>query len=206
MVVRLDLRLPGKETRQERESGWQHLLLFASVFLFAITATLVFVIGGWQLYSLRSERTRIEERTSSDTSKISVMDRELNRITAETSRLEVKMDYMLSDVPSVEILTSIVKVMPGDINIETLSLTFARLVISGTGRNEEEILDFADKLHYSHFAQNVSVPVIAHGTRNGSTVRTFRLECTLFPLAKIISENIAGDPNLPALTKEGETL
>lgn len=206
MVVRLDLRLPGKETREERESGYQHLFLFASVFLFAITATLVFVIGAWQLYSLRDEKIRIEERTSSDTVRISVMDRELSRITEETSRLEFKMDYMLSDIPSIEILTSIVKILPGDINIETFSLASSRLAISGTGRNEEEILDFADKLNNSHFADKVSLPAIAQGTRNGAPVRTFKLECSLLPLTKIISGSAAEYREAPVLSKEGETL
>ena len=67
MVVKLDLRLPGKETREERESGLKHLLLFAAVFLFAISSTLVFIIGGWQLYSLRDQRLELNKGASSNT-------------------------------------------------------------------------------------------------------------------------------------------
>ncbi len=187
MVVKIDLRLPGKETRQERESGLKHLIMFASVFLFAITSTFVFVIGGWQLYSLRGQSRELAESARLNSQKIAVMDKELARITGEMSKLESKLDYQLSDIPSVEILTSLSGIMPEDVIVETLSLTAARLSLSGTGKNEEQVLIFANELHEAPFTKNVTVPVISNGTRNGAGVKTFKFECDLQPLDKIIS-------------------
>jgi len=186
MVVKLDLRLPGKETREERESGYKHLLLFTSVFIFAIAGTLVFIIGGWQLYSLRTQRQELKDGALSNSRKIAIMDKELGRITGDMSKLETKLDYMLSDIPSVELLTVIAKMLPEGITIETLSMTSGRLSLSGIGRNEEEILQFANDLHMAPFANIVSVPVISPANRNGVNMRSFKLDCTLFPLEQII--------------------
>lgn len=186
MVVKLDLRLPGKETREERESGYKHLLLFTSIFLFAIAGTLVFIIGGWQLYSLRSQRLELKEGALSNSEKIAIMDKELGRITGDMSKLETKLDYLLSDIPSVELLTILAKILPEGITIEVLSMTSGRLSLSGIGRNEEEILQFANNLHMAPFANIVSVPVISPANRNGVNMRSFKLDCTLFPLAQII--------------------
>lgn len=186
MVVKLDLRLPGKETREERESGYKHLLLFTSIFLFAIAGTLVFIIGGWQLYSLRSQRLELKEGALSNSEKIAIMDKELGRITGDMSKLETKLDYLLSDIPSVELLTILAKILPEGITIEVLSMTSGRLSLSGIGRNEEEILQFANNLHMVPFANIVSVPVISPANRNGVNMRSFKLDCTLFPLEQII--------------------
>lgn len=186
MVVKLDLRLPGKETRDERESGYKHLLLFTSIFLFAIATTLVFIIGGWQLYSLRTQRFDLQQEAVSSRGKISMMDRELGRITGEMSKLESKLDYLLSDIPSIELLTVLAKILPEGITIESLSMTSAKLSLSGIGKNEEEILRFANNLHLAPFANNISVPLIAAASRNGINMRTFKLECTLYPLEQII--------------------
>lgn len=186
MVVKLDLRLPGKETREERESGYKHLLLFTSIFLFAIAGTLVFIIGGWQLYSLRSQRLELKEGALSNSEKIAIMDKELGRITGDMSKLETKLDYLLSDIPSVELLTILAKILPEGITIEVLSMTSGRLSLSGIGRNEEEILQFANNLHMAPFANIVSVPVISPANRNGVNMRSFKLDCTLFPLEQII--------------------
>jgi len=186
MVVKLDLRLPGKETREERESGYKHLLLFTSVFIFAIAGTLVFTVGGWQLYSLRTQRQELKDGAFSNSRKIAIMDKELGRITGDMSILESKIDYMLSDIPSVELLTALAKILPEGITIETLSMTSGRLSLSGIGRNEEEILQFANDLHLAPFANIVSVPVISPANRNGVNMRSFKLDCTLFPLEQII--------------------
>ncbi|HAH69418.1 MAG TPA: hypothetical protein DCL58_06520 [Synergistaceae bacterium] len=206
MVVKLDLRLPGKETREERESGLKHLLLFAAVFLFAIASTLVFMIGGWQLYSLRSQRLELNEGVLSNTEKIAIMDKELGRITGEMTKLESTLDYLLSDIPSVELLTSLARIIPADINVEFLSLTSSRLTLSGTGKNEEQILLFANDLNEAHFAKGVSVPVISPGTRNGVSVRTFKLECTLLPLDQIIAAGRLTEIKKTDSDKEEETL
>lgn len=189
MVLKLDLRLPGKETREERESGYKHLLLFTSIFLFVIACTLVFIVGGWQLYSLRSQRLVLVEEALSNSQKIAIMDKELGRITGDMSVLESKLDYMLSDIPSVELLTVLAKMLPEGITIEALSMTSGRLSLSGIGRNEEEILQFANNLHLTPFANVVSVPVISPASRNGVNIRTFKLECTLFPLYQIIQRS-----------------
>jgi len=101
-------------------------------------------------------------------------------------KLETKLDYMLSDIPSVELLTVIAKMLPEGITIETLSMTSGRLSLSGIGRNEEEILQFANDLHMAPFANIVSVPVISPANRNGVNMRSFKLDCTLFPLEQII--------------------
>jgi hypothetical protein len=186
MVVKLDLRLPGKETREERESGYKHLLLFTSVFIFAIAGTLVFTVGGWQLYSLRTQRQELKDGAFSNSRKIAIMDKELGRITGDMSILESKIDYMLSDIPSVELLTALAKILPEGITIETLSMTSGRLSLSGIGRNEEEILQFANDLHLAPFANIVSVPVISPANRNGVNMRSFKLDCTLFPIEQII--------------------
>jgi len=187
MVVKLDLRLPGKETREERESGLKHLLLFAAVFLFAISSTLVFIIGGWQLYSLRDQRLELNKGASSNTEKIAVMDKELGRITGEMTKLESKLSYLLSDIPSVELLTSLAKIIPDGINVESFSMTPSRLILAGTGKNDEQILLFANELNEANFAKSVSVPVISPGNRNSISVRTFKLECVLLPLDQIIA-------------------
>lgn len=187
MVVKLDLRLPGKETREERESGLKHLLLFAAVFLFAIASTLVFMIGGWQLYSLRDQRLELNKGASSNTEKIAVMDKELGRITGEMTKLESKLSYLLSDIPSVELLTSLAKIIPDGINVESFSMTPSRLILAGTGKNDEQILLFANELNEANFAKSVSVPVISPGNRNSISVRTFKLECVLLPLDQIIA-------------------
>lgn len=186
MVVKLDIRLSGKETREERESGYKHLLLFAAVFLFAIASTLVFVLGAWQLYSLRSQRTDLRDVALSNAQKISVMDKELSRISGETSQFELKLDYLLSDIPSIELLTAFAAIMPDTITVESLSLTTSKLSITGIGKNEEDILQFANDLNTTSFASSVSVPVISPATRNGVNMRTFKLECVLFPLDQII--------------------
>jgi len=187
MVVKLDLRLPGKETREERESGLKHLLLFAAVFLFAISSTLVFIIGGWQLYSLRDQRLELNKGASSNTEKIAVMDKELGRITGEMTKLESKLSYLLSDIPSVELLTSLAKIIPDGINVESFSMTPSRLILAGTGKNDEQILLFTNELNEANFAKSVSVPVISPGNRNSISVRTFKLECVLLPLDQIIA-------------------
>ncbi len=186
MVVKLDIRLYGKDTREERESGYKHLMLFAMVFLFATATTLVFVVGGWQLYSLKNQNTVLKEVALSNTRKIAVMDKELTRISGETSKFESKLDYLLSDIPSIELLTELAAIMPESITIESLSLTTSNLSMVGIGKNEEEILQFTNNLNTTSFANSVSVPVIAPATRNGVKLRTFKLECVLFPLDQII--------------------
>lgn len=186
MVVKLDIRLSGKETRQERESGYKHLVLFTFVFLFAIASTLVFIVGGWQLYSFRNQGAALKEVAISNSKKISVMDRELARILGVTSKFESKLDYLLSDIPSIELLTAFAAIMPANITVESLSLTASKLSIAGIGKNEEEILQFANDLNTTSFASSVSVPVIAPASRNGVSMRTFKLECVLFPLDQII--------------------
>ena len=206
MVVKLDLRLPGKETREERESGYKHLLLFTSIFLFAIAGTLVFIIGGWQLYSLRSQRLELKEGALSNSEKIAIMDKELGRITGDMSKLETKLDYLLSDIPSVELLTILAKILPEGITIEVLSMTSGRLSLSGIGRNEEEILQFANNLHMAPFANIVSVPVISPANRNGVNMRSFKLDCTLFPLEQIILKSYVDELKHQIVVSEDRVL
>lgn len=206
MVVKLDLRLPGKETRQERESGYKHLLLFTSIFLFAIVTTLVFIIGGWQLYSLRGQRFDLKQGATSNAGKIAIMDKELVRITGEISKLELKLDYLLSDIPSVELLTQLARILPENITIESLSMTSGSLNLSGIGKNEEEILQFANSLNLAAFVSNISVPSIAAASRSGINMRTFKLECTLFPLDQIISKSNQTELKKPKAVPEDVVL
>ena len=73
------------------------------------------------------------------------------------------------------------------LSVESFSMTPSRLILAGTGKNDEQILLFANELNEANFAKSVSVPVISPGNRNSISVRTFKLECVLLPLDQIIA-------------------
>ena len=186
MVVKLDLRLPKRDQGRARIGFETSAALSCRVPLCDLIH-----IGFYHRWVaalfLRDQRLELNKGASSNTEKIAVMDKELGRITGEMTKLESKLSYLLSDIPSVELLTSLAKIIPDGINVESFSMTLVETYTCGTGKNDEQILLFANELNEANFAKSVSVPVISPGNRNSISVRTFKLECVLLPLDQIIA-------------------
>lgn len=193
MVVKLDLRIPGKETRVDKENDYRHVAVFAAAMLFLLTVLAVFGLGFWKMYSLNAIKKDISESSSVTAQKKAVMEKELSRVTSEADALEGTLDYALGDLPSIETLTSLSDILPASMSIESLNMKRDRLVINGVGSDEEEILHFADNLLMAPFAAGVELPVITTAKRNGKTVKAFTISCGLAGLDKILAKSIIQD-------------
>lgn len=190
MVVKIDLRIPGRETRSERESDFRHVAVFSAAMLFILTVAAVYSIGIWRLYGIKQDIITTKVSITGTSDKVAVMDRELERIASETRIMDDKLNFMLSDLPSIEFMTNLSKIMPERVFIESIAMTKDKVVLSGSGPNETEILAFANNLSLEPYISSVSVPNITQGKTAGIMSRIFNLECRLDPLADILQMNL----------------
>lgn len=191
MVVKLDLRIPGKETRKEIETGYRHLLVFAAAALFLFTMIIILGLGTWKFYSLSNEKKDLARMAAAEMQKLQIMDNELKRVVKENDLTEDKLDYMLGDIPSIELLSALSAILPDGVALERVNITQDKALFKGVAHNEKSILLFTDNIASSDLTLSVSLPVITPAVRNGIKVRDFTIECELKPLYRILSVEMA---------------
>lgn len=192
MVVQLDLRVPGKhiKLKLESEKKLSHYFVFSAAAAFLITVAAVLLLSAWRFYSLSGEKNDFIEEKSTAEQNLLIMDKEFSRLNSEAGAVGSKLDYMLGDVPSVEIMTALDPLIPHGVAIKTLTITPDKALFGGAAMNAEDVLMFINKLSAAPFIQSVGVPSIKNSQAKGQNACTFSVECKL----KLLKEILATDP------------
>ena len=188
MVVKIDLRIPGRVTVVNKDRDYKHIVLFTSAAFFFFTSFAVLAFGGWRLHSVTSERDALTFSVNSAMDRISVMDAEFTVLTSKNDKFISKLDYMLSDIPSIEFLTALTGLLPEGVTLDSIKMTPESVSLTGVGMNEELILLFVDRLNNSPFVSNSDIPVIKPLDEKGAGIRSFSFNFMLYPLSDIIQK------------------
>ena len=188
MVIKIDLRIIEKtKSRSEAETGLPHYFVFAAAAAFMLTVIAVLLLGAWNVYSLRGDKDEIIAQKNSITSNLSVMDMEYTRLSGEAGEHGTKLNYMLDDIPSIEILTALDSLLPNGTVIESLTISGGKAVFKGVALKEDDALQFVNKLSTAPFASSVDVADITASRVKGASAKAFSVTCTLRPLREILA-------------------
>ena len=190
MVVKLDLRIPGRELKNKNEMSSGHLILFSLVALFFISSFLVITVSTWRTVSLNYKRTELLNESIALNNKLTIMDKEFSRLTARNGAMESKIDFILDDVPSIEFLSYLVSFLPDGLSIESVNMTTTELTIIGKSRKEETVLALITTLTSSNIVESVELPSITLGA-NG--MFSYTLNCRLMSMLRIKLNEIKND-------------
>lgn len=190
MVVKLDLRIPGKELRNKNEVTGRHLILFSLAALFFISSFLVITASAWRLFSHDFKHTELQKESVVLKENLVTMNKEFERLTTINRELENKLDFMLDDLPSIEFLTYLVSVLPVDLTVESVNMTTSELTLVGKARKEEIVLALTNSLTSSNIIESIELPNIALGANN---IYSYTLNCKIAPLLKIKLNEVPSD-------------
>lgn len=186
MVVRLDLRIPGKgKSKTEAESGLSHYLVFAAAACFFFTVLAVILFGSWKIYELQSEKKGLEAKIRTATQNLKLIDAEFSRLKKEAEKMDKTLTFMLGDIPAIEVLAQLDTVLSDGVTISSLEMTPERVVFKGIAAKEDEVMKFVSSLSSLPFALSVEVPAVTHSNVNGRRVTSFSLECRMRTMQEI---------------------
>ncbi len=188
MVVKIDLRIPGRVTSVDKDKDYKHIVLFTSIAFFFLTSFAVLAFGAWKLHTITAERNDLSFAVDSAMDKISVMDAEFKVLTSKNDSFVSKLDYVLSDTPSIEFLTALTGLLPEGVTLDSIKMTPESVSLTGTGMTEELILLFVDRLNNSPFVLTSELPSIKPLDEKGIGVRSFSFNFMLRSLSDIIKD------------------
>ncbi|MDD4160483.1 MAG: PilN domain-containing protein [Synergistaceae bacterium] len=192
MVVKLDLRIPGKHNLKldEPDNSLKHYLLFSAAAAFFVIVSAVILLGSWKIYSTSTDIKRIEDRKSSVVKSTELMDKELARLNGESVLIDEKLEFMLAEIPSIELMTGLDLLMPQGLVLDSLLISKGKAVFGGIAMDEEDIMTFVDRLSNSRIVLAVDVPVIKNSKLKKYNVRSFTITCTLRSMREILKGNV----------------
>lgn len=188
MVIKLDLRIPGRDNNEEGDQSYRHLAVFSIAALFFISAFMVYLLIAWKTVSLNSKKTELTAQISELSGKLAMIDAEFSKLSSANAQLESEIDFMLSDVPSVEFMSALFTLIPEGLAVESLKMTNSDLNIVGTASTEEAVVTFAANLASSHFMTEAPMPDIKRAEAGSAGKFSYTIQGKLNPLIKIIDE------------------
>ena len=202
MTVKIDLRIPGKYKSQldEPDNSLRHYIFFSAVAAFFLIVSTVIILGSWKIYSIGSDIKRVENVKATTVKNTELMDKELARVTGEADIIDKKLDFVLADIPSIEIMTALDSLMPQSLVLDSLVISQGKAVFSGTALNEEDVILFVDKLANSQIVLAVEVPVIKNSKLSNYNVRTFTVTCLLRTMREILQVNVFSEQEISTVS------
>ncbi|MDO5563472.1 MAG: PilN domain-containing protein [Synergistaceae bacterium] len=188
MVVKLDLRIPGRDNYEESDRSYRHLAVFSMAALFFICAFVVYLLIGWKVLSMNSRKTELNSQIVSLTSKVDMVNLEFSKLTSANAKLENGIDFMLGDTPTVEFMSALFTIVPDGLAIDSLKMTNSDLTITGGASSEEAIVTFAANLASSNFVTRAPLPDIKRAAAGSAGKFTFTVQGKLAPLMDIIEK------------------
>lgn len=202
MTVKIDLRIPGKYKSKldEPDNSLRHYIFFSAVAAFFLIVSTVIILGSWKIYSIGSDIKRVENVKATTLKNTELMDKELARVTGEADIIDKKLDFVLADIPSIEIMTGLDSLMPQSLVLDSLVISQGKAVFSGTALNEEDVILFVDKLANSQIVLAVEVPVIKNSKLSNYNVRTFTVTCRLRTMREILQVNVFSEREISTVS------
>ena len=180
MVIKLNLKVGAKyKTTSKKEQGLEHYIVFSIAAAFLLVSAAVIIFGSWKLYSLSEDRKALEARRANATQSIKLMETELARLDTEAAAIDGKLNYMLEEVPAVEIMTSLDPMIPDGIYLESLTLNKGYAVYKGIALEEEDVTAFVNRLSGAPSTLSIEVPDIKPAKVKNRNVRTFSIRCAI---------------------------
>ncbi len=191
MVVKLNLKSGVKYKKTAKsEKGPKQYAVLAAAAAFLLVSALVIILGSWKLYSLSGDRQTLALKREDTAKNIKIMEDELARLDQEAAGIDSKLNFMLAELPAVEIMTSMDPLLPQGIYLESLSITRGFVVFKGIALEEENVMVFVNKLSAAPFNLTVEVPVITQKQINRRNVRTFSIRCALESIQNILDAGV----------------
>lgn len=188
MVVKLDLRINKQESAQEQEKVGRHYILFLFTAVFVLTAALFMALSGYKYYEVIGKRAEIAEAIQANNDRMTMINIEYQRLSKQNALIETKLDYVLGNIPSVELLYELNDKLIDGIVIESLTMNAASATIKGVAFADEEIVSFSESLMQTAVIDSVSLPTITGDKRNNADVRAFSIDLKLRPIQQIMND------------------
>lgn len=190
MTVKLDLRINKQDAAAEIKETGRHYLLFFAAACFFILSAFIFTISGYRIYMADSQRAEILKTIETDKERTAALDKELLRLSSENGASEAKLDFILGNIPSIELLSDINEKLIDGIAIESVSMNAATAVLKGVAFADEEVVQFSESLSEAPAVKSVALPIITGDKRNGVGIRAFTIEVKLKPLQDILEDGL----------------
>lgn len=202
MTVKIDLRIPGKYKSQldEPENSLRHYIVFSAVAAFFLIVSTVIILGSWKIYSIGADIKRTENIKATTVKNTEIMDKELARVAGEADVIDKKLDFVLAEIPSIEIMTGLDTLMPQSLVLDSLVISQGKVVFAGTALNEEDVMLFVDKLANSQIVLAVEVPVIKNSKLSNYNVRSFTVTCRLRTMREILQVNVFSEREISTVS------
>ncbi|MDO4987616.1 MAG: PilN domain-containing protein [Synergistes sp.] len=189
MTVKLNLRSGRKNNAANDSSPEKHAVCLLGA-LFAAVSVIFFIYGGIKLYLLRSECAEITSELNRGNDNLASLDREYSTIKERNADIESRYDFVLSGIPAMEFLSELVDAVPDGVIIETVSMNSLRCSLSGIAFDDEEILEFTEKLGTEPAVAHIALPVITTENINGAVLKRYSVEITTKSLAEVLSDPV----------------
>lgn len=202
MTVKIDLRIPGKYKSKldEPENSLRHYIFFSAVAAFFLIVSTVILLGSWKIYSINSDIKRIENIKATTVKNTELMDKELARLLGEADIIDKKLDFVLAEIPGIEIMTGLDHLMPQSLVLDSLVISQGKAVFAGTALNEEDVILFVNKLANSQIVRAVEVPVIKNSKLSNYNVRSFTVTCQLRSMREILQVNVFSEREISTVS------
>ncbi|MDY9920222.1 MAG: PilN domain-containing protein [Synergistota bacterium] len=201
MVIKLNLKVGAKyKTASKREQGLEHYIIFAIAAAFLLVSAAVILLGSWKLYSLSEDRKALEARRVTVTQNIKLMETELARLDTEAAVIDNKLNFMLDEVPAVEVMTSLDPLIPKGIYLESLTLNKGYAVYKGIALEEEDVTVFVNRLSRAPSTLSIEVPDIKPTKIKNTNVRSFSIRCAINSIKDILNVGV-----VPEINELGDT-
>lgn len=202
MTVKIDLRIPGKYKSKldEPENSLRHYIFFSAVAAFFLIVSTVILLGSWKIHSINSDIKRIENIKATTVKNTELMDKELARLVGEADIIDKKLDFVLAEIPSIEIMTGLDHLMPQSLVLDSLVISQGKAVFAGTALNEEDVILFVNKLANSQIVRAVEVPVIKNSKLSNYNVRSFTVTCQLRSMREILQVNVFSEREISTVS------
>ena len=206
MVVKLNLIVDAKyKTDSKQEKVIKHYVVFAAAAAFLLVSAVVIILGSWRLYSLSEDKKAFEAKRVTLTQNIKLMQDELGRLYLEAADIEGKLNFMLEDIPAVELMTSLDPLIPEGVYLESLNITKTYAEFKGIAIDDQNVTDFVNRLSKASFTISVEVPIITPTKIKNKNVRSFIIKCALSDIKEILKAGVVPEGRNPAISGD-ETL
>lgn len=193
MVIKSDLRNPEKyKSKTDAETSISHYLVFTAAASFVFTIIVVIILGIWITNSIDKNITIVENQKSNTIKQLAVIDKKYELQAGTAQKTGSKIQYILSDIPSIEILTALDTILPSGASIESISITDKTVEFKGTTLKEDDVLLFVNNLSIAPFVSSAGIPII---TENNTT-KNFLIACNLKSLSEIMQNIIIQNPDV----------
>lgn len=146
MVIRTDLRIDKDGGVPPGGKKIMNTLISASVALAFISAAFFFAGGVLHLLRCKKERAALSASLSASAASLEAVKKELAKIKRLEDAYSSDLDFVLSDIPSVEFLHSVSGLIQTGVSINGIAMTPDCASVSGTAASRALVLDFAKKI------------------------------------------------------------